>query len=54
MLKDYIHFYIMLGAIPLGLIVALANIFKGPAVLKPIPEGITYVEKLTRFKKNFC
>eukprot|EP00088_Acartia_fossae_P010765 TRINITY_DN1538_c0_g1_i1.p1 TRINITY_DN1538_c0_g1~~TRINITY_DN1538_c0_g1_i1.p1 ORF type:complete len:188 (+),score=31.84 TRINITY_DN1538_c0_g1_i1:43-606(+) len=37
--KDHIHFYVMLGVVPLGLAVLFANIYEGPAVLKPIPEG---------------
>jgi len=37
--KDLSHFYIMLGAIPLGLIVFFVNIFVGPAELAEIPEG---------------
>merc|ERR1719385_368040 len=41
---------VMLGAIPLGLIVALANIFKVPAVLKPIPEG--YVPQEYEYHKS--
>ena len=37
--KDLFHFYVMLGAIPLGLITFLANIYIGPAKLAPTPEG---------------
>jgi NADH dehydrogenase (ubiquinone) 1 beta subcomplex subunit 5 len=37
--KDMLHFYVMLGAIPLGLLTLYVNIFIGPATLKPIPEG---------------
>eukprot|EP00088_Acartia_fossae_P010042 TRINITY_DN14929_c0_g1_i1.p1 TRINITY_DN14929_c0_g1~~TRINITY_DN14929_c0_g1_i1.p1 ORF type:complete len:169 (-),score=31.77 TRINITY_DN14929_c0_g1_i1:77-583(-) len=36
--KDYLHFYVLLGVIPLGAIVVYANVFKGKAVLKPLPE----------------
>lgn len=39
--KDYLHFYFMLGAIPLALITAYANIFIGDAELTDIPEGYT-------------
>lgn len=37
--KDNLHFYTLVGAIPLGLLVFLVNIFVGPAKLTPIPEG---------------
>jgi NADH dehydrogenase (ubiquinone) 1 beta subcomplex subunit 5 len=37
--KDYLHFYIMLGAIPLGALIIASNLMVGQAVLKPIPEG---------------
>ncbi len=37
--KDTFHFFFMLGAIPLGTMVLLVNIFVGPATLTPIPEG---------------
>ncbi|KAB0802727.1 hypothetical protein PPYR_04913 [Photinus pyralis] len=37
--KDYAHFYILLGVIPLTLITVGANIFIGPATLSEIPEG---------------
>lgn len=36
--KDEFHFYTMLGAIPLGLIIIYANVFIGPAELAEIPE----------------
>jgi len=48
--KDSVHFYFMLGAIPLGLLVTFANIFKGPAALQPIPEG--YVPKEHEYFKS--
>ncbi|XP_053646163.1 NADH dehydrogenase [ubiquinone] 1 beta subcomplex subunit 5, mitochondrial isoform X1 [Cherax quadricarinatus] len=41
--KDMLHFYFMLGVIPLGTLVFLVNIFIGPAKLSPIPEG--YIPK---------
>jgi NADH dehydrogenase (ubiquinone) 1 beta subcomplex subunit 5 len=41
--KDMVHYYIMLGAIPLSLVVLYANIFIGPAQLSEIPED--YVPK---------
>jgi len=37
--KDDVHWYFMLGAIPVGAFVTLTNVFVGPAVLTPIPEG---------------
>eukprot|EP00088_Acartia_fossae_P022336 TRINITY_DN23566_c0_g1_i1.p1 TRINITY_DN23566_c0_g1~~TRINITY_DN23566_c0_g1_i1.p1 ORF type:complete len:171 (+),score=55.99 TRINITY_DN23566_c0_g1_i1:27-539(+) len=57
--KDHLHFYIMLGAIPIGMWITMANIMKGPAVLSPIPEGYVpqeheyYKSPITRwFVKN--
>ncbi|KAF4524405.1 hypothetical protein B566_EDAN009321 [Ephemera danica] len=41
--KDTVHYYIMVGAIPLSLVILYANIFIGPAKLSEIPEG--YVPK---------
>lgn len=37
--KDMMHFYILLGVIPLSLLTLFVNIFVGPAKLAPIPEG---------------
>jgi len=37
--KDYMHFYLLLGAIPLGAVILASNVYVGQAVLKPIPEG---------------
>ncbi|XP_049767156.1 NADH dehydrogenase [ubiquinone] 1 beta subcomplex subunit 5, mitochondrial [Schistocerca cancellata] len=37
--KDLLHFYIFLGAIPVGLIIFFTNVFVGPATLAEIPEG---------------
>lgn len=37
--KDTLHFYVMLGVIPLGAVVLYTNIFIGPATLSEIPEG---------------
>lgn len=37
--KDLLHFYFMLGAIPVGLIIFFTNVFIGPATLAEIPEG---------------
>ncbi|CAL1542764.1 unnamed protein product [Lymnaea stagnalis] len=37
--KDDLHFYIMLGLVPLFAIITYANIFIGPAELSDIPEG---------------
>ncbi|RZC36288.1 NDUF B5 domain containing protein [Asbolus verrucosus] len=53
--KDWFHFYVMLGVIPLGLITVCANVFIGPATLSEIPEGYTpkyweyYRSPITRF-----
>ncbi|XP_035225850.1 NADH dehydrogenase [ubiquinone] 1 beta subcomplex subunit 5, mitochondrial-like [Stegodyphus dumicola] len=37
--KDNLHFYFMVAAIPLGLLILYCNIFIGPATLTEIPEG---------------
>ncbi|XP_024944408.1 NADH dehydrogenase [ubiquinone] 1 beta subcomplex subunit 5, mitochondrial isoform X2 [Cephus cinctus] len=37
--KDLFHFYFLIGAIPLSLLVLYVNIFIGPATLQEIPEG---------------
>lgn len=37
--KDYLHFYTLVGTIPLLTLVGLVNIFVGPATLEPIPDG---------------
>ncbi|XP_057321901.1 NADH dehydrogenase [ubiquinone] 1 beta subcomplex subunit 5, mitochondrial [Microplitis mediator] len=39
--KDLLHFYVMLGVIPLSIFVFCVNIFIGPATLTEIPEGYT-------------
>uniref|UniRef100_A0A1B6MCI3 NADH dehydrogenase [ubiquinone] 1 beta subcomplex subunit 5, mitochondrial n=1 Tax=Graphocephala atropunctata TaxID=36148 RepID=A0A1B6MCI3_9HEMI len=39
--KDLVHYYFMVGAIPLSLICMYVNIFIGPAKLAEIPEGYT-------------
>ena len=41
--KDYFHLYFLLGAIPMGIVITLINVFIGPATLEEIPEG--YVPK---------
>lgn len=41
--KDTVHFYLMVGLIPVGVLVFYTNVFIGPAQLSPIPEG--YVPK---------
>ncbi|XP_029175980.1 NADH dehydrogenase [ubiquinone] 1 beta subcomplex subunit 5, mitochondrial [Nylanderia fulva] len=41
--KDYLHFYVLLGAIPVGIAITLVNVFIGPATLEEIPED--YVPK---------
>ncbi|XP_064459532.1 NADH dehydrogenase [ubiquinone] 1 beta subcomplex subunit 5, mitochondrial-like [Ornithodoros turicata] len=37
--KDKVHFYLMLGVIPLGTLIFLVNVFIGPPELAEIPEG---------------
>ncbi|XP_049875826.1 NADH dehydrogenase [ubiquinone] 1 beta subcomplex subunit 5, mitochondrial [Pectinophora gossypiella] len=37
--KDMLHYYVMVGLIPVTAIVFYANVFIGPAQLAPIPEG---------------
>lgn len=39
--KDLLHFYAMVGLIPVTAVVLYANIFVGPATLQEIPEGYT-------------
>lgn len=37
--KDRLHFYLMLGIIPLGTLIFVVNVFIGPPELAEIPEG---------------
>lgn len=37
--KDLLHFYTLVGAIPVCLIILCTNVFVGPATLTPVPEG---------------
>ncbi|XP_050443107.1 NADH dehydrogenase [ubiquinone] 1 beta subcomplex subunit 5, mitochondrial [Adelges cooleyi] len=37
--KDLLHYYVLVGVIPITLVIAYTNIFIGPAKLAPIPEG---------------
>jgi len=37
--KDLIHYYVLVGVIPLTLLITGVNVFIGPAKLAPIPEG---------------
>ncbi|XP_050348128.1 NADH dehydrogenase [ubiquinone] 1 beta subcomplex subunit 5, mitochondrial [Nymphalis io] len=37
--KDMLHYYLMVGLIPVGAIIFYTNVFIGPAQLSPIPEG---------------
>lgn len=39
--KDLVHYYVMIGLIPVTAIILYANIFTGPATLTEIPEGYT-------------
>ncbi len=39
--KDKLHFYLLLGIVPLALITTYANVFIGQATLTEIPEGYT-------------
>ncbi|KAB7502159.1 NADH dehydrogenase [ubiquinone] 1 beta subcomplex subunit 5, mitochondrial [Armadillidium nasatum] len=48
--KDYLHFYLMVGIIPLTLLVTYCNIFIGPAELREIPEG--YVPKKWEYYRH--
>jgi len=48
--KDHLHFYLALGAIPLGLCIVVSNIFTGPAKLAPLPEG--YVPQEHEYYKS--
>ncbi|CAG2114495.1 unnamed protein product [Medioppia subpectinata] len=48
--KDFLHFYVMLGVIPLTILTTYANIVVGPATLTEIPEG--YEPKHWEYYKN--
>ncbi|CAN7987542.1 unnamed protein product [Ixodes pacificus] len=37
--KDHLHFYFLLGVIPIGTFIFLVNVFIGPPQLADIPEG---------------
>jgi NADH dehydrogenase (ubiquinone) 1 beta subcomplex subunit 5 len=37
--KDMLHFYVMLGVIPVTGLLFYLNVFVGPATLTEIPEG---------------
>lgn len=39
--KDSLHFFVMIGVIPISALLLYVNIFIGPARLQPIPEGYT-------------
>ncbi|XP_071536727.1 NADH dehydrogenase [ubiquinone] 1 beta subcomplex subunit 5, mitochondrial [Panulirus ornatus] len=57
--KDLLHFYIMLGVIPLGIMTFAINIFIGPAQLAPIPEDYVpkpweyYAHPISRFLAKY-
>ncbi|XP_076182638.1 NADH dehydrogenase (ubiquinone) SGDH subunit isoform X1 [Ptiloglossa arizonensis] len=48
--KNWLHFYIFLGIIPISIIVFCANVFIGPATLEPIPEG--YIPKQWEYVRS--
>ncbi|XP_071439648.1 NADH dehydrogenase [ubiquinone] 1 beta subcomplex subunit 5, mitochondrial [Hetaerina americana] len=48
--KDLVHFYLMVGLIPVTAIVLYCNIFIGPAQLAEIPEG--YVPKHWEYHRH--
>ncbi|KAH0945087.1 hypothetical protein HN011_007329 [Eciton burchellii] len=58
--KDFLHFYTLLGAIPIAIGITLINVFIGPATLEEIPDG--YVPKeweyhehpIKRFLQRYC
>lgn len=39
--KDFVHYYTMVGCIPIFTIIFVTNVFIGPATLSEIPEGYT-------------
>lgn len=49
--KDSLHYFVMLGIIPMAAILTYVNIFVGPATLQPIPDG--YVPKHWEYHKVF-
>ncbi|KAG0692825.1 NADH dehydrogenase [ubiquinone] 1 beta subcomplex subunit 5, mitochondrial [Chionoecetes opilio] len=57
--KDMLHFYFMLGAIPLSTLAFAVNIFIGPAKLAPIAEDYTphhweyYSHPIQRFLSRY-
>lgn len=58
--KDFVHFYVMLGALPCLAVMFVTNVFVGPATLTEIPEGYTpqhweyHKHPITRFiARNF-
>ncbi|EDW17844.1 NADH dehydrogenase [ubiquinone] 1 beta subcomplex subunit 5, mitochondrial [Drosophila mojavensis] len=48
--KDLMHFYVMIGVLPITALVLYANIFVGPSQLAEIPEG--YEPKHWEYEKN--
>ena len=57
--KDRVHFFLMLGLIPCGLVVFLSNVFIGPAQLTELPKDRIPNEweyhrvPITKFIKNY-
>lgn len=47
--KDLIHFYFMLGVIPMSLVIFYANVYIGPAKLVELPKD--YVPKHWEYHK---
>ncbi|XP_014270976.1 NADH dehydrogenase [ubiquinone] 1 beta subcomplex subunit 5, mitochondrial [Halyomorpha halys] len=58
-MKDLVHFYVMLGLIPVGLLIFYSNVFIGPGTLREIPEDYTpkhweyYKHPITRFLARY-
>lgn len=48
--KDMLHYYAMVGLIPVSAIIFYTNVFIGPAQLEPIPEG--YVPKHWEYHRH--
>lgn len=57
--KDLLHYYIMLGVVPLGALIFFTNIYIGPATLADIPDDYVpqhweyYEHPITRFMARY-